>query len=633
MLKARLFIAGISMASMVLEPVAFGQTQANWAVDQMKQFVKDNQKLGKTLTVKEFWEKNKTKLSPEWQRKFWPGIELQKDEHIPQMDMIMVKGPNGQDTARLLITLDNQKTVSIEVLGSESKMARINGQMISYEDLYNGTGLMEKLAQDSAVKSEVQRTKNLALNSSMLPTYSLFKRMTPRQKAEYLVNMRLVLQAAEDVNKEAFEKSDLKKSAAAFVNLFLEEAFAGAADDPKTWGNDRCIVAGYVGNYVETKQTGHVVDRYCDSSKAIENFKAYGMMNDVAQKSAATYDSSSCSGGQIRCNPLIYGYERQGGGSLCFSADRKSTEFAHATVNCDKASPLNKASLVKDTEAMIRTLLEKEKKKPDEFFKDGKVVSEAKYNELRDSVLKDFNSYIDQALSVCSDAGNRGAAKTKHGETYQAEACNSLEARKLAFTEGFAALKGEYATPTPTPPLPAPVAGGACKKADDECELLATKDKKGHCNSDLKCVPVLAPLPVALAEKKCNENEVLTTEADGSVKCEQVAGALNVKSPVNPKAASTDSWCGKVCVGLIVGLAAFGITWALTKPHKPSGSSSYIPPVAGPLPAPPPQPTPVTPVIPISPSLPVPTPSTGSGSETPPIATPSPATGANGSTR
>jgi len=59
--NARLLIATIAMVSMVLQPVAYGQEQANWASNALKTFVQSNQKQGKPITVKEFWDKIPTK--------------------------------------------------------------------------------------------------------------------------------------------------------------------------------------------------------------------------------------------------------------------------------------------------------------------------------------------------------------------------------------------------------------------------------------------------------------------------------------------------------------------------------------------------------------------------------------------
>jgi hypothetical protein len=173
----------------------------------------------------------------------------------------------------MVITLPNKKTVSVEILNGEGRFARINNQVVSYEDIYSGEKFYEKLAQDSVVQGEMARVENLALNSSMLPNYRTFVRMTPRERAVYFVNMRIVLQAAAEVNRRAFEASQ-KKESASFINLLLEKAYA-ASNDPSNWVGKRCIVAGYVGTYTKDS-SGHI---FCDHEQALKAFEAKNTLN------------------------------------------------------------------------------------------------------------------------------------------------------------------------------------------------------------------------------------------------------------------------------------------------------------------------------------------------------------------
>lgn len=622
MLKARLFVATISLVSFVFQPVAYGQTQENWAAEALKKFVKQNQKLGQNITVKEFWEKNKRTLHPEWQKQFFPSVNIQKDERLPQMEVITIKGPNGKDTARLLITLANNKTVSIEFLGGQEKYVRINNQAISYDDFYYGNGLYNKMIEDSVVKQEGERVKALALKSSIVPSYQLFVKMTPRERAEYFLNVRHVLQAAGEVNNRAFESSN-KEESASFTDLLIEKAYA--ANVPKNWVGKKCIVAGYVGNYTKDKD-----GTYCDHTQALKNFAGMNALNNLTQNntSKSSYDNS-CGTGSLRCQPFVYGFER-GNGSTCVKIDRRAGSYQQASRTCDSASPLRQDSLVKDTEAMIKTLLSKENKEAEAFFKDGKVVTEEKYNELMNTVVKDFNLFIDEAIGTCADSKNLDGT-TNFGEKYQGDACSVLKNRKLAFEEGFAKLKGKYdkPTPTPAPPLPpTPIAERECKKEGDPCTLKPPGEGRGRCDQELNCVPVVPPPAPVVITDDCTDRPMMerapAADRNGKIGCIGRAAALPKSEPTKKKDRDSGFSCGILC-----GLAVFAIgglaTWYLTRSKQVNKPGTYIPPVPGPLPAPPPQPGPITPVPPITPIVPIipilPTPNPA-GSETPPTATP-----------
>lgn len=640
MLKAHVFVATISAVSMVLQPVAYGQAQKNWAAQALKQYVRQNQRGGKSVTVREFWNKNKAKMHPDWQKKFFPAVNLQKDERLPRMDVISVKGPGGTSSARLILTLANKKTISVEFLGGESKFARVNGQNISYEDFYHGEGLMQKLTHDPVIKAESQRIKKMALKSSIVPSYALFRNMTAQERADYFLNLRIVVQAAGEVTNRAFERAARGESAS-FIQLLLEKAYANNL--PQSWVGKRCIIAGYVGNYVQDREGSTKGDIYCDHTKAISNFAALTAMSGLTpNKTSESVYNGSCSSGSLRCNPFVYGFDR-GSGSTCVKIDRHSSSYQQATRTCDKASPLRPESLAADSEAMIKTLLGKENKAADTYFKDGKVISEEKYNELMNTVVKDFDTFISEAIGICGDAKNL-SGNTNFGEKNQGDACTVLKNRKLAFEEGFGLLKGKYEKPTPVPAPPVtqpPIADeGQCKTADgspgfydSKCRCL--KPGEGEAGpteapevKNGKCTPAVAvvPAPVPVKKDDCSNRPQMDVAADRNGKMDCVPRSADLgggKVAGKDRNDRSEFDCSIICPVLVGGLFLFA-AYKFTKSNQHNNPGTYVPPVPGPLPAPPPQPTPITEVPAIVPTLPIPNPA---GSETPSTATPSPTTG------
>ncbi len=633
MLNVRILIATISLVSMVFQPVAYGQAQENWAAQALKQFVQQNQKAGKPLTVKQYWDKNKAVMDPEWQKKFFPAVNIQKDERLPQMEVIRIKGANGQESARLVMTLANKKTISIEMMGGQEKYARINNQIISYNDFYYGDGLVEKLIEDSVVKAESQKIKKMALNSSIVPSYELFVKMTPRERAEYFLNLRMVLQAAEEVTNRAVEASNKNTEAASWIDLLIEKAYA-LENSSKKWIGQRCIIAGYVGNYTQDTEGSRKGDIYCSSTKAVSNFAGMNALNGLTQNktSPTVYAGGSCGSGSLPCQPFLF----QGlSGPACFKINRQESSTKQATRSCDGASPLRADSLAKDTEAFIKQRLKVEEKEGASYFKDGKVISQEKYDELMNTVVQDFNLFINDAIGTCRDSKNLDGT-TNFGEKYQGDACAILKERKLAFAKGFESLKGQYENPIPTPaPIvqqPPIAEEGQCKTAsgkpgfyDHKCACLEPgtgeagipgkpKVENGKC---IAITPV--PLPVATADtSKCGPQMAPAPDKDGQIKCYPIAASREVAVEKRKKDSGFD--CSIICPLAVGALFLYG-AYALTKSGQKNKPGKYVPPAPGPLPVPPPQPTPYTPPPPIAviPSLPEPTPI---ASETPSTATP-----------
>lgn len=634
MQKARFFVVIVAIFSMVLQPLAYGQSQKNWAEQALKEYVSQNRKLGKSLTVKEFWEKNKSKFSPEWQQKFIPSIQMQKDERLPEMEVISVKGPNRNDRARVILTLANKKTISMEFIGTQDKFLSVNGQVVSYEEFYYGQPLIDKISQDPVIKAENDRIKKMALKASMIPSYEVFSKMTPRERAMYFINMRSVLQAAGRVNDLAFKNSQ-KKETGSILPLLLEKAFAGPEEyaqsrDPKQWIGKKCIVAGYVGEYVNDAS-----GTYCSSDKAIQNFSTLTKGPFKQNKVADSVLNHGCETGHIGCNPFTYGYERNGSGkSICIKVERSAgSAFQSATKQCDSRSPLRQESLAADTEAMIKTLLSKENKELAEYFKPDGKISKAKYDELNDTVVKDFNTAIEQAIATCSGFGESG----------QGEACTTLINRKTAFNNAFEAMRNRIENQTP--PITPPQAETGCKNVGESCVVnTGSTSQPGKCNQNKKCEPLNrppcggfelpiaqeppttapatppppAPVPAPQERQRCGP--AVAVETTSAVEAVQVSSSRAQELPKDRRERKdkSSSW-GAYLPWVLGGVIGLGAVWAghkFIKSNQKNNPVGAIPSAPPPLPLIP-QPVPIAAPQPISSTLPIPNPAVPTIPETP----------------
>lgn len=583
-MRGRFYILGLSVFSLAFQPLAYGQQQANWASQALKSYVQQNQKGGKTITVKEFWEKNAKNFDPYWQKKFYPSIEVQKDQRLPKMEVINIKGPNGKDSARLMMNV-NGKTVSVEYLGGSEKFLRVNSTVISYADFLYVNPMLEKLSKDPVIAAETKRVEKLALKESIVPSYETFKKMSARTRAAYFVNLRLLLEASQKVLEQADAKA--KERAyyePSFIDLILEKAYAQGGIKGRP-----CIVQGYVGKWTGKNKN----DTYCAHEVGLNQ----AQRDTVNQTNVQKWIGGACSKGSSPCNPFVFGIPDEPCISHQESRKDKNSDFQRATSVCDGRMPLrtnDRKTLAADTQKMIETLLAKEKnesleKVRSEYFKDGKVISKEKFDELQKSIVADFNQFISAGIATCEATADGKQTPDQH----QGSACEVLRTRKLAFEQGMKEL--EFVPPAPTPePEPAPVATEpppAPAPVDPCGPLLAAGKATNEAIADGKkvnCTPVAAPLPA-----------------------ETSRGA-----PREPAKEKERNW---LPIAIFVGVGALLFSLFKRKPKQPKladpvPADPIVAPPLPPPPEPPAEPTPIPPITPIeTPTTPV-TPVTPPGS-------------------
>ncbi|MFN8792146.1 MAG: hypothetical protein ACK5Y2_11890 [Bdellovibrionales bacterium] len=591
-MRGRLFILGVSLVSMVLQPVAYGQQQANWAAEALRVFVQQNQKGGKPLTVKEFWERQRGQIDPYWQRKLAPPMKLMGNEPMPKMDVITIKGPQGQDSARLMMNV-NGKTVSMEYLGGKEKFARINSVVISEQDFYGVEGMMEKLQDDPVFAAESKRVEQKALRADIMPSYEAYKSMTPKERAVYFVNLRLVVEAAQKVLDEKREKEQASSFSVPYVEWLLEVAHA-----QRNVKGDPCIVQGYVGVWTGKNKN----DKYCSQEMGM----IHAQNSNVKQTRVQQTISSLCPKGQSPCNPFIYGFPA-GGSCIAYenTRGRPQTDFQRATSVCDSRMPLrqsNPALLAKDSQQMVASLLAAGEDKSaiadkirTYFTADGRVVSKEKYDEIKNTVVADFYQFIDAGIATCDlTSDGRGTPDPNQGS-----ACQVLRTRRLAFQSYIEQLKFVEDPKGPTPPI--------VGETKPPC-------KEGEKEHEGKCVPTAVP-PVAQTptpgEDDCKARGLEPSRNDGKIECVPVAAALptdrRVAGREDRRRGSAFPWLAAgLTAGIFIGLIALIRRGSKAKPGGPIPAQPVAPVPLPPAPPPPgpavPPPPPLTP--PPQPNLP-----------------------------
>lgn len=534
-------LATVSIATMVFSPVAMGK-QAQVEAEklskaQIEQFIQETG-LNKSMTVGEFYKKNKNLFSERVQKMIEPVITQSANDPMPQFEVTENQNSKGEKVATLRITGKNQLT-NIQFLGENGKFVKFDNTNLSLDDVADFNTLISRLYYEDAShrkgmgeapnttrtlkkQSAVSTTKPTAPVSKYegLPkiTKDMWAKMTPMQRARYMVNMRLLWSGAEAVldaanNQKTINQKGKKTSALDKWNSFFAMLNGAQAAD-----STECVVAGYIGKYGTNK----------------------------AGKTSCLYPSevnrTTCSN---PCNGTIYGFDPNGK-QFCVS-DAELKTATHFNGACDKKMPLNSVALtpaagakndpsryagladansakakddpklVEFTKNYLTSVLNSEDPAMAKAFKEGKI-DDAMLDKLGKIQTK-FNDMINDARAKCSAA----ADEKKQFDKQFFGACDQLHARFLSVATYLkkepgcpgninsdlkcecpngmpAVLPGATCAIAPKPPTevectPACSADQTCNKTvtPPKCEKTTPPPPPGPGGGDAKCDPACKP--------------------------------------------------------------------------------------------------------------------------------------------
>ncbi|MBC7456682.1 MAG: hypothetical protein H7235_00270 [Bdellovibrionaceae bacterium] len=472
----------LSVLTMVLMPVAQGLAAEKQQQDISKAMVQNaiyEMGLNKSTTYGEFFKKNKDKYPPRLQKELEPYFAQFSDQMMPQFDVGTAKGSDGKTYPTLRIS-QNGELHNVQIFGETDRYAKFNNTNLTEVDLINFDDALIRLsAGDVKLRQQLEATKTTMKSSQKsfvgFPdvTKDSWAKLTPEQRAGYVISMRLLYNDAHGVllASSKNKKPTKKGKKFSFLESFMgEEAYAIPSSEPD-WENidtaagnsaaatsvskapnqglDSCLVAGYVTTYK---------GKVCKYSEMIKNY------SDVSSLSRKAYASCG-SGTKIACNPLVFG--TPGGNPICI--DRKDNDdvqkATHYEGPCERANHTNsKISFLNDesnksarydsknvnkTSDQIKAEAKSEQEKAmyqstkdyiagvlkfkdpslHALFIDNKP-NEQVINELL-QINKDFNSEISQATEACKIASSK---KGYHEKNFWG-ACDQLQRRFIFVAE------------------------------------------------------------------------------------------------------------------------------------------------------------------------------------------------------
>lgn len=257
---------------------------------------------------------------------------------IPVVEGMNLKTASGENAIRLMLQLD-AKLVSIELKDDHSSFAKLNGLPVAASETSEINEVLLKYAQ----RTQNTQAQPIPLSKAPLNVNAeVFVKMTSYERANLLVNRRLVYEAAARV---------------------LEARRASAS-----YGAERAGIFSWLG------------------------------FGSLAQAFASTAGAAnmSCAADQIQCDPVLYGINSSTSAPYCVSKVKSKP-------SCAVLSPLRKESLAKDGEALIQSILSAKAKNSKELqaYLGHQQLSPAQFEYVHKTLFKEFNDTITEATKQC----------------------------------------------------------------------------------------------------------------------------------------------------------------------------------------------------------------------------------------
>jgi hypothetical protein len=469
----------LSVLTMVLMPVAQGHAAEKQQQEISKAMVQNaivEMGLNKSMSYGEFFKKNKDKYPPRLQKELAPYFAQFANSPMPQFDVGTAKGSDGKMYPTVRIS-QNGQLHNVQIFGETERYAKFNNTNLTEVDLINFDDALVRLAAgDVKLRQQLTNTTSQAPNKSVQRSFTGFPevtkeswtKLTPEQRAGYVISMRLLYNDAHGV-LEAFAKdkktnkkgkkfsilqSLMGKEAQAVPDNWENENRIGqsasdAVSKAPNQGLDSCLVAGYVTTYK---------GKVCKYSEMIKNY------SDVSSLARKAYEACG-SGTKIACNPLVFG--APGGNPICidrkdnddvqrathydgpcergnhlnseikFLNDTKDTKGRYSSQNVNKTADQIKAEAKKEQEAAmyqstkdyISGVLKFKHPNLHALFIDSKPNDQVIAELLQ--IKKDFDSEISQATAACKAA----SSKNGYHEKNFWGACDQLQRRFIFVAE------------------------------------------------------------------------------------------------------------------------------------------------------------------------------------------------------
>lgn len=537
------FVTGVITSSLIFSPTSFAKAvdpNANPRIEEFKKVLNES-KLESVKSYAELWQRiQKSNLSAKQTSSIRHMLTALNGQKFPEMKFQEFKY-KGKAAIKVISSVQGEQVV-VEYLFAGNEAIKVNGVVLTNEDLQSNAKIQEKLGTLSFVKKGYAALKKEAFSKSFIPDQKTWNKLTTYQKADYLLRFRELLEAAYKVYDQSPYKVITSRTPASenFVQMILssEEAFAAETAEIGTKTGKRAA-AGLPAQQEAASDTAKTVNKMeitrflgkddVDGTRKGPSciIAGYAMewsgnsckwntrKAEVFNSSESKYCQTTNKGKNwVACQPMTY--IKDDGNPVCIDTSSKSLQTAtHPNGVCDNESKLNS---VEDKKKFIDGWLKKIDPKYTKT-KDGKDLVEVRgnklftndkdlYNKITGELIKPLSNYINSAYSVCTASEDPNTkAKYKHedrkvtkssskskssaeprDDAAQNEACDGLLKRALAIKDLFDPITDSGTVITSDDCKDWSPAGSAIKGSEGSCVCDMNKGFKFDTSKPKTCI-------------------------------------------------------------------------------------------------------------------------------------------------
>lgn len=432
------------------------------------------------LTYGEFYKNISQFVPADALKELAPWFKQNSKGKMPKVSVSTFKDKDSKTKYRL--TLSEGKIVRTFTLYGETENIIQYGNMpMAQADIFSVSDVAKKIyavdrhARDPKVEEQINyramtwkpapQDPNQYTGSFVLPTYEHYKKMTPYQRAEFIVRTRELWVAGKQAEFMLNKKKIASLEIPRFNDFFMQALLGQTAEAKSETISGKTFYTGAQGECIDSGYAGKFSAKGCISPA-------------VKQEDIESFGAPGC---KSICNPLIYGLNSNGKAHCsvkgnrqiathwegpCDSAARLSSEkyILDNDINPNKLNlddPKSQEALVKKlegsiaeedikkhTQALLQSMMSGKSSNDkinnseiNDFF-DGKNSNE-EFQKRFSTAVQSFYSEIAVALNACStfdfgdDLLKKGKVLAKDDGSQQLNACRQLWRRKLAFDIGL----------------------------------------------------------------------------------------------------------------------------------------------------------------------------------------------------
>lgn len=467
------------------EPALFAQGQAN-KLGEIKAFLEKSEIGKESLTLTDVYHNVSKEIPPQEIDDLRTFMTISKGMKLPKFDIRKMKDSKGKEYFQLQAVQGGQ-SVTAEIYGDQKQFMRINGKVLSAQDMTSVQTVMAKLGvPDEDIKENFPRGPASAKG---LMTFEQLKKMPKADRVIYFKQFRQLLESMEAVENSRMNRrtssSEQNPSKFEVVTRLLqgEPAFADFKE------GDSCIAGGHVARVKFDKkrqENGKTVPGYvCGSNGDGE---------------VATEYRGSCGPREFSCNRAIYGSNRK-----CVTASSDTTKM------CGE-----------DMEG---------KDIPDI------ATSNPKPKEAWNLLLKQAKDEAERTRTECDTIVGKAEKKKTNLEADQLKTCNDFLGRYAVIMKwdcGIDDFKGKYKALCETPAAGGPApgadagAGPGPETATGGATTTTTTMPAQTVPGRLQC----SQLPANESTSTNCENGLTRRRASGDVYCEEDVSGKKVQRDI-----------------------------------------------------------------------------------------------------